>query len=122
MSFQHNEVKSSDGFYDYLLESVKSLNAQCPFKTDEVTTIRNIALSGKTVCVRLEAPYEILNSIDYSILESISCENFSKALPKKFFVYLKQYGYSLSYLIYDETNKLHKVLNIAPGDVVEYYK
>lgn len=119
--FQHYGEDAFDDSYDYLMESVKSLNAQCPFYADEVTTIRSVVLSGKTVCIRLEASNEILESIDYSILESTFCENFSKTLPEKFFVYLEEYGYSLKYLIYDETNKLHKVLNISPMDVMEYY-
>lgn len=122
LSFQHNEMFSSDEFHDYLLGSVKSLNAQCPIKADDLTTIRSIVLSGRTICIRLEAPNGILNSIDYSILESNYCENFSKALPKKFFIYLKQYGYLLSYLIYDENNELHKILSISPEDIIGYYE
>ncbi len=123
LSFNKNEgVSLSDDFYSYLLETVKTLNAQCPVKTDEITTIRSCVLSGKTVCIKLEVPNDVIDSVDYSLLKSIYCKNFSKAVPKYFFVYLNKYGYSLSYLIFDDLSELHKVMNILPSDVMAYYQ
>lgn len=113
-------VSSDDEFYSYLLKTVKELNAQCPIRSDEVTTFRSVVLSGKTVCIKTTIAGRIKDYLDFDILKEKFCQNFCKALQKEFVEYLNRNNYSLSYFIFDEEENLVKVLTISPQDVLAY--
>lgn len=115
-------ISRNDEFKDYVMETVKGLNAQCPIKTDEITTLKNIFLSGKTVCIKMMVPSEYIELIDFSIFKSTLCENFSQTLEKSFVLLLKQEGYSVSYFIFDEADKLYQVLTISPQEILDNYE
>ena len=120
-TISNTQTAGDNEFYSYLLEAVKKLNAQCPYKTDEITTYRNIVLSGKTVCAKVTIADEAKDIIDFDLLKTEFCQNFMKAVPKNFFESLNEKGFSISYLIYDEEESLIKVLTISPKDVLKYY-
>lgn len=120
LAFKNAKEKNED-FYSYLLKTIKGLNAQCPFKSDEITTYKNIILSGKTVCIKMEISDDYIESIDYSVLKSNLCANFSRALKKEFIMYLETHKYSMSYFIYDEEESLYKLMTISPQDILDYY-
>lgn len=104
--------------HNYLLNTIKDLNAQCPFKADDITTYKNIILSGNLICVKLAIPKQILGDIDFSAFKTKMCINFRKAVPKEFLVQLQNDGYAFSYLIYDEEDILYKIINITPQDIL----
>lgn len=115
-------ISKTDSFYDYLLKAVKVLNAQCPFKADEITTFKSVVLSGKTVCIKMVIDDGYIDYVDFGILKDKQCRNFSNVLQKEFFMYLKTNGYSMSYLVYDQEDSLYKVIRVSPQDVLNYYE
>ena len=117
---QKNEI--IDDLDDHLLEVVKSLNAQCPVKADECTTFENVILSGKTITIKTVIPDECEPFIDIELFKNRMCSNFSKALDRRFFEYLKEKQYSVVYMVYNEYNEYKNRVSISPQDVLYYYE
>lgn len=113
--------KASFDFDSYLLEVVKKLNAQCPMKVDACTMHLQVLLTGKTVMIKTLIEDSCDDLVDYNEFKKKMCENFCFALEKAFVQYLDKNGYSLSYMIYNEYDKLKKIVRISGKDILYYY-
>ena len=113
--------KESD-LEDSLLEFVKTLNAQCPIKADKCTIFENVVLSGKTITIKTVILDECEPYVDLELFKNRMCFNFSKALDKQFFEYLKEKQYSVVYITYNEHNEYKNRVSITPQDVLYFYK
>lgn len=117
----HTEDKKDD-FYDTLLKYVKTLNAQCPIESDECTVFENVILVGNSITIKTVIPDECEPFIDLELFKYTMCSNFSKALDRQFFEYLKKEKYNVVYMIYNEYNEYKNRVTISAQDVLYYYK
>lgn len=108
-------------FKSHLLNSIKTLNAQCPLKIDACTTYLQVLLSGKKIMIKTLVPYDCDDYADYEEFKDIMIMNFSKSLENSFVLYLDNEGYSINYLIYNESNELKKTIVIKPKDILDFY-
>lgn len=113
--------QQDDYFYSYFLERIKELNAQCPIKVDYCTTHTNVLLIGKTMTIKTLVDKKCEDMVYSNDFLLRMCDNFSTALPKSFFDFLDDRGYSITYLIYNKNDKLIKKIKISPKDILEFY-
>lgn len=117
------QTKDKEGdLEDSLLEFVKSLNAQCPIEADECTIFENVILSGKTITIKTVIPDKCEPYVDLELFKYRMCSNFSKALEREFFEYLKEKQYSVVYMIFNEYNEYKNRVTISAQDVLYYYE
>ena len=108
-------------FKDYLIDVVKSLNAQCPIEADECTTFLQAILSGRTIIIKTRIYSYCKDFIDYTEFKNKLSKNYSVALEKPFVEYLDNYGYSILYMVYDESDNLMNKVSITAKDILYYY-
>ncbi len=108
-------------FYNYLLETTKQLNSQCPIRVDNCTTHLSVLLTGKSIMIKTVVYDSCENLVDYNDFKSRMCENFSVSLEKSFVEYLDNNGYSMTFMIYNEHDRLKKKVTISGFDILKYY-
>ena len=108
-------------FKDYVIDVVKSLNAQMPIEADECTTYLQAILSGRTVIIKTRVYSYCKDYIDYIAFKNKLSKNYSVALEKTFVEFLDKYGYSILYMIYDESENLTNKVSISAKDILRYY-
>lgn len=117
-----NTSSSQTDFKSYLLEMVKGLNAQCPIQTDDCTTFKQVLLSGKTIMINTFVPTECYGLVDFDVFKQTLAQNYSAALDKSFVIYLRNEGYSIAYMVYNENQKFKKRIAITADDILAYYE
>lgn len=113
-----NKTLNEKNFDSYLSASIKKLNDQLPIEIDECTTHLKVFLIGNTITFKTLVPSDCLNLVDFDLFKETMIENFHVALPKAFFEFLDKKGYSLSYLIYDENDRLRKIIRISNKEIL----
>lgn len=118
--FNDEVIKNDESFYNTVLDRVKVLNAQCPFRSDECTTYRQILLSGKTIIIKVTLDDNCLSSITDEVFDHFKdtmSNNLAKALEPWFIQYLNQQRYKITYTFYDEGDNLLKIISINANDM-----
>lgn len=108
-------------FKDYVIDIVKSFNAQMPIEADECTTYLQAILSGRTVIIKTRIYSFCKDFVDYDEFKNKLSKNYSVALEKPFVDFLDKYGYSILYMIYDESDNLTNKVSITAKDILYYY-
>ena len=120
--FQFNGREKQEVDFDkYLLNLTKQLNSQCPMRIDQCTTHMNVVLAGKTLMIKTMIDDSCENLVDYDEFKKKMCENFSVALEKPFVQYLDRNGYTMTYMIYNEYDRLKKKITISGREILNYY-
>lgn len=119
--FNNEETNSDEELYNYLVEAIKTINAQCPIRPDNCITYRNVLLSGKTIIVKVIIDGNCLDYIldeDFENFKNRLTKNFAKALEPRFIDYLHLKKYNLTYTFYDEDDNLLKLVKIDTKDMI----
>lgn len=114
------ELETDQTFYNILLETIKGLNAQCPFQSDDCTIYRNILLTGKTISIKItidDSCIDYISDNDYDNFKNTLTNNFAKALTPLFINYLDEQKYRFVYIFYDEEDNLLKIETIDAKDM-----
>jgi len=112
---------TSDNFENLVISTVKSLNSQCPIKTDEITTIQNVLLVSKTITFKMVIDNDYIDSVDPDLFKKQMISNLIIALPQPetFSRYLKQNQYQVRYLVYSSSGKLYHNITITGTDLLD---
>ena len=114
-------ASESDQVREWFEQNAKQMNAQCPIRADEITTFKQVLLSGKTMMIKTQILNEYIDEIDFDEFKRLKCENYSKLLDKKFVEFIKNSGYIIQYVVFDEKGRAITKVDILGEDILEYY-
>lgn len=111
---------SKEQFESNLISYIKTINKQCPIRTDEITTVQTVALVGTAITYKMVVPNNAIKNIDAQVFKNQMIDNFTNTLsqPGPFFEHLKQYGYYIRYLVYSNTGKAYYNITISADDIL----
>lgn len=121
LQFKNNEIGSTQ-FQERMASTAKTLNDQCPIRTDDCTIFKNVILSGKSLMINTLVEDACDDLVDYDEFKENMASNMSGALDKEFVKYIDKEGYSIVYMIYNERDKLKKIIRISGSDILRNYK
>lgn len=122
LALKYKTSATQDEFKNKMIESIKTLNAQCPIQVDECTSYQQVLLAGKTITIKTVVPSDCYDFLDFDVFKQRLTENFSMALERSFILYLKKEGFGLAYMIYDENDKFKKRIAITADDMLSSIK
>ena len=115
-----SNTNSKEHFEKKLLETIKTLNAQCPIRTDECSTLTQVLLSGNSIMYKVIVDDDCVDYIDIDEFKDAVCYNESKAVGKQFAELMIRYSYLLKYALFDTSNILIDVVLISGYDILKY--
>ena len=114
-------ASENDQVREWFEQNAKQMNAQCPIRADEITTFQQVLLSGKTMMIKTQILNDYIDEIDFDVFKRLKCENYSKLLDKKFVEFIKDSGYTIQYVVFDEQGKAITKVDLFGEDILEYY-
>lgn len=117
---RESNTNDKEHFEKKLLETTQKLNAQCPIRTDECSTLTQVLLSGNSVIYKVIVDDDCVDYIDIEEFKNIVCYNESKAVGKPFAELMVRYNCFLNYALFDTSNKLIEMVPISGYDILKY--
>ena len=115
-----SNTNDKEHFENRLLETAKKLNAQCPIRTDECSTVTQVLLSGDLIMYKVIIDDDCVDYIDIDEFKNVVCYNESKAVGKTFAELMVKYSCLLKYALFDTSNKLIDIVTISGYDILKY--
>lgn len=119
--FAESELEKQSKIRERLISNAKMMNKQCPVQVDECTIFKQVVVSGNIMFVKTTIKDGYVDFVDFDMFKEKMSRNYSKLLEKDFVKFIKKYGFSIKYVVYDEDDKLITTIDITGADILKYY-
>ena len=118
-SSRNRSQKTTDEiFHERFVSNAQSLNKQCPIQVDEITTFKNVVVSGNKMMIKTVIKEDFIGQVDFDFFKLKMASNYSRLLDKEFVNYIDKNKYYIEYVIMDEHDNAIRTIEISGRDIM----